>query len=210
MPDYSHELKLGRDQGKIICGIDEVGRGPLAGVVVAAAVIIPQDFSNDISAQIKDSKKMSAAQRQRLFPILVAHCPYAVAQATVQEIDKLNILQASLLAMQRAFEDLQHQCGVVIDAALVDGNKLPKLPCNALAVVGGDDRSYSIAAASIIAKVTRDRMMQNDAAAYPGYGWERNAGYGTKQHLDAIERLGITPLHRRSFAPVARLLPKIA
>ena len=201
MPDFSFEQTHGRNDGKTICGVDEVGRGPLAGPVVAAALIMPNDFPEKFLSQIRDSKKMSAKQRETLFEPLTSLCPHAIAEASVEEIDKLNILQASLLAMRRAVEELNQK----IDVALVDGNKPPKLACKTITIVGGDNKSISIAAASIIAKVTRDRLMTKLAQQHPGYGWERNAGYGTAQHLEALARLGPTDWHRDSFAPVSQL-----
>jgi len=203
MPDMSIELASGHGRNKIICGADEVGRGPLAGPVVAAAVILPpQGLSPEISAKINDSKKLSARQREALFPLLTTLCPYGIGQCGVDEIDAMNILNASLLAMDRAIRSLPDRP----DHALIDGNKVPiGLPCSAQAVVKGDGLSLSIAAASIIAKVTRDRLMAKLAADYPPYGWDRNAGYGTAEHLAALRAHGPTPWHRTSFAPVAVL-----
>ena len=208
MPDLTAEILHGRDSGKVICGVDEVGRGPLAGPVVAAAAIIPaQGLPDALAAKINDSKKLSDKQREALYPALTEHCTYAVAQASVQEIDTLNILHASLLAMTRAVRLLT----TAPDHALIDGNKLPKdLPCPASFIIKGDSKSLSIAAASIIAKVTRDRLMKELALAYPAFGWEKNAGYGTAHHLAALAANGPTQWHRDSFAPVAqaRLLTK--
>ena len=202
MPDFSHECCLGREVGKTICGVDEVGRGPLAGPVVAAAVILPPDFPQDILGHIKDSKKMSAAAREKIYEPLITHCSYAIAVADVTEIDTLNILWASLLAMQRAVAGLAR----APDHALIDGNRTPKLGCPATPVVKGDDKSFSIAAASIIAKVYRDRLMQRLAQEFPVYGWERNAGYGTGEHLRAVELYGVTKWHRTTFAPIREAL----
>jgi ribonuclease HII len=204
MPDLHFEKAHGLNEGKIICGVDEVGRGPLAGPVVAAALILPiGGLPPDIENHIRDSKKMSERQREKLFPALIDLCRYAVAEASVAEIDTLNILRASLLAMQRAIERLDVQP----DHALIDGNQMPTLSCSAVTIVKGDSKSLSIAAASIVAKVTRDRLMKQLAAEHPGYGWEKNAGYGTAQHLAALKQFGPTPWHRVSFAPVAQLLP---
>ena len=190
----------GRPSGRLICGVDEVGRGPLAGPVVAAAAIIPaQGLPPNIESKINDSKKLSDKQREYLFPYLIEHCTYAVCEASVDEIDRLNILHASLLAMTRAVRSL----GVVPHHALIDGNKLPKaLPCTASTIVKGDSKSLSIAAASIIAKVTRDRLMKELALDHPHYSWEHNAGYGTAAHLEGLRLHGITSWHRLSFAPV--------
>jgi ribonuclease HII len=201
MPDFSHEYRNGRADGKVICGVDEVGRGPLAGPVVAAAVILPPDFPDTLAAQIRDSKKMSEVARERLYTPLTTVCRFAVAEASVEEIDTLNILWATMLAMQRAIAGLG-----AVDVALIDGNRTPKLACAAEALVKGDDKSLSIAAASIIAKVHRDRLMKELDAAYPPYGWARNAGYGTPEHLQALADFGATPWHRASFAPVRAVL----
>ena len=202
MPDLHFEKLHGFDDGKIICGVDEVGRGPLAGPVVAAALILPREgLPPEVESKIRDSKQMSEKQRELIFPALTCLCRYAVAEASVVEIDSINILQASLLAMQRAVEGL----GVMPDHALIDGNQLPQLACAALTIVKGDSKSLSIAAASIIAKVSRDRLMKNLAEQHPGYGWGKNAGYGTAQHLAALRALGPTIWHRDSFAPVSQL-----
>jgi len=206
MISLEHEILHGRKENKIICGVDEVGRGPLAGPVVSAAVIIPfNGLPADIESQINDSKKISAKKREALYPHLINHCCYSVAEATVLEIDKINILHASLLAMTRAIKQLDQKP----HHALIDGNKLPKdLPCTASTIIKGDSISISIAAASIIAKVTRDRIMRAFASVHKGYGWENNAGYGTKAHINAIQEIGITMLHRKSFAPVKNVVNK--
>lgn len=183
-----------------VAGVDEVGRGPLAGPVVAAAVILPNEF--DLCG-LTDSKKISAKARERLNEeIRDVAVDYFIAEASVAEIDEINILQASLLAMRRAVLGLKQ----MPEHALVDGNKLPTLPCAATAVVGGDLTEPSISAASIIAKVYRDAMMSDYAKQYPGYGLEKHMGYPTKQHLEALLTLGVTPIHRRTFGPVRRLL----
>jgi len=189
----------------LICGIDEVGRGPWAGPVVAAAVILP-DVLPDFFTAVTDSKKLSATQRDKLFPMLIGSCQVGLGQASVEEIDRLNILQATFLAMQRAFEALP----VKPHKALVDGNKTPKLPCLAEAVIGGDAKVPAIAAASIIAKVTRDRLMIQLDQEFPGYGWASNAGYGAPAHQAGLASLGVTPHHRRSFAPIKALIQKVA
>jgi len=202
MPDLIYEENAGRGAGKTICGVDEVGRGPLAGPVIAAAAIIPPTgLPPEIEAQIRDSKKLSEKKREFLFPHLTQHCVFAVAQASVEEIDRINILQASLRAMGRAIEGLS----LPPDHALIDGNQTPKgLSCASTTIIKGDDKSLSIAVASIIAKVTRDRLMKELALAHPGYGWEKNAGYGTAAHLEALRTLGPTIWHRDSFAPVSQ------
>jgi len=197
MPDLSLESAF----TGLIAGVDEVGRGPWAGPVVAAAVIL--DVKR-LPTGINDSKKLSAAKREALYDVILASTRSGIGMATVEEIDELNILQASLLAMRRAVELL----GVMPDIALVDGNHAPKLACKVKTVIGGDALSLSIAAASIIAKVTRDRLMCELAAECPGYGWETNAGYGTKTHQDGLSKLGVTKHHRRSFAPIKALLEK--
>lgn len=197
MPDLSLEQSLA---GTVV-GIDEVGRGPLAGPVVAAAVIVdPATLPAELAAHLDDSKKLSATKRQRLDTLVRTHCRFAIAEASVAEIDRLNILKATFLAMRRALDGL----GIAVDHALVDGNRPPPLPCPVTCVVGGDGKSLSIAAASVVAKEYRDRLMRDLDIQFPGYGWARNAGYGTKAHLDALRRLGPTPHHRLSFAPVAQ------
>ncbi len=196
MADFALEAGCGCVR---VCGVDEVGRGPWAGPVVAAAVILDRGWD---AAGVDDSKRLTAAARRRLRREIEAHAEIGMGQASVCEIDRLNILNAALLAMRRAVTDLVR----LPECALVDGNRLPDLPCPAEAVPRGDARSLSIAAASIVAKVERDRLMAGLAGEFPGYGWERNAGYGTPEHAAALERLGVTPHHRRSFAPVARRL----
>ena len=186
--------------GHLLAGVDEVGRGPLVGDVVTAAVIL--DPARPISG-LADSKKLSDRKREHLFDEIRAKAlAWAIGRATPAEIDAINILQASLLAMQRAVEQLAVQPEYV----LVDGNKLPRWHYRAEAVVKGDSRVPAISAASILAKVQRDREMQQLAEQYPGYGFAEHKGYPTAKHLDALEKLGVTPLHRRSYAPVARLL----
>ena len=189
-----------------MAGVDEAGRGPLAGPVVAAAVVFEQEFleaeAERSLAGLDDSKKLPAARRE-FFHALLATCPRArigVASASVEEIDALNILRATHLAMARAVAQLVPPP----DLALVDGLPVKGLPVPHRAIVGGDGASLSIAAASVMAKVTRDRLMVELAATYPAYGFERHKGYGTKAHLDALRRHGPCPAHRRSFAPVAQ------
>lgn len=197
-PDYAFEAEHGAPNARV-CGIDEAGRGPLAGPVVAAAVIVDPETCPE---GLDDSKKLDEKKRETLFAQLCRCAEIGIGMASVEEIDRLNILQASLLAMSRAFAALERPAAF----ALVDGNRLPALACPARAIVSGDARVLSIAAASIAAKVTRDRMMTALAAEHPGYGWERNRGYGTPEHLDALSRLGASPHHRRSFAPVRNIL----
>jgi Ribonuclease HII len=180
----------------VIAGVDEVGRGPLAGDVVTAAVIL--DDAHPISG-LADSKTLSEKRRLSLFNEIIekSRC-YAVARASVAEIDQLNILQATMLAMKRAVEGLS----IRPDHVMVDGNRLPRWSYAATAVVKGDSKIAAISAASILAKVTRDREMIAFDQQYPGYGFAGHKGYGTKVHLEALARLGPTPLHRRSFKPV--------
>jgi ribonuclease HII len=186
--------------GSDFAGVDEVGRGPLAGDVVAAAVIL--DPQNPIEG-LRDSKKLSPARRLELAAIIREKAlAWAVARATVAEIDQLNILQASLLAMHRAVAALNPQPGHV----LVDGNRLPRWSYSAEAVVKGDDRVPAISAASILAKVQRDGELVEFDRQYPGYGFAAHKGYPTAAHLKALGELGVTPIHRRSFAPVKNLL----
>ena len=198
-PDFSFEQAL-IDQGVgCVAGTDEVGRGPLAGPVVAAAVVLDPMAIPD---GLNDSKKLSAKRRDALYDQIVGTARFAIAEASVAEIDALNILQASHLAMCRAVRALGK-----VDHVLVDGNKVPAdLALPATALVKGDGRSQSIAAASILAKVTRDRHMDALAQQHPGYGWDKNAGYPTKGHISALIELGVTPHHRRSFKPVHNIL----
>ena len=176
-----------------VCGIDEAGRGPLAGPVVAAAVILPEDLQ---LPGVNDSKKITEKKREILFDFVKEHAlAYGIGEASETEIDEINILQATFLAMRRAVEALQ----IPADYALVDGNRIQGLPVPAETVIGGDGKVLSIAAASILAKVTRDRYMRDMAAQYPEYGFEKHKGYGTKAHYAAIEQYGICPLHRKTF-----------
>jgi len=200
MPDYTNEHHLQALGFRRIAGVDEVGRGPLSGPVTAAAVILDP---NAIPTGLRDSKKLSAARRDGLYDAITKTSQWSVGMATVAEIDSINILQATFLAMRRALAGL----AVKPDYTLIDGNRLPPdLPCPALTLIKGDDLCLSIAAASIIAKVTRDRLMAKLAVEFPGYGWENNAGYGTKQHMEALQTLGVTPHHRRSFKPIHNIL----
>lgn len=197
-PTYAFEIEHGAPHRRI-CGIDEAGRGPLAGPVVAAAVVIDPENCPD---GLDDSKKLDLNRREELYGKLIACAEIGVGIASVEEIDRLNILWASMLAMSRALEAL----AIAPAFALIDGNRVPNIPCPGRAIVGGDALVVSIAAASIIAKVTRDRMMFQLATEHQGYGWETNRGYGTPQHLNALNELGLTPHHRRSFAPVRNML----
>ncbi len=200
----SPDLSLESMHNGIVCGVDEAGRGPWAGPVVAAAAILNPAH---IPIGINDSKKLSATKRDALFEHILATATTGVGMASVEEIDELNILGATKLAMCRAVEAL----GCKVDVALVDGNRAPeKMLCRVQTVIGGDAKSLSIAAASIIAKVTRDRLMEGLAKEYPHYGWEKNAGYGTAAHQKGLATHGLTPHHRRSFAPIRALLEKQA
>jgi ribonuclease HII len=197
MPDF--KLERSCKQGPV-AGIDEAGRGPWAGPVIAAAVILDEKtLPRDIAKRLDDSKVVSPPVRAELFGLLPLYALIGVGQASVEEIDSHNILQATFLAMMRAVQKLP----VAPAIALVDGNRTPALPCPVRPVVKGDGLSLSIAAASIVAKVTRDRIMANLAREHPGYGWEHNAGYGTAEHQAALRRLGITCHHRQSFRPVS-------
>ncbi len=199
-PDYELEKAAVAQGYTRIAGVDEVGRGPLAGPVVAAAVILNVD---DIPDGLNDSKKLTAKRRSGLDAEIRARAEFAIAEATVTEIDEHNILRASHLAMERAVAALDPPP----DYLLIDGNLIPRgLAIPSQAVVKGDAHSVSIAAASIIAKNWRDQVMVDLAQQHPGYGWETNAGYPSKQHRDALQNLGVTPHHRRSFKPVHNIL----
>jgi ribonuclease HII len=197
-PDFTHETAvLARGACRIV-GVDEVGRGPLAGPVTACAVRLDPAR---IPPGLADSKTLTPARREALCAAILAQAEVGIAHASVEEIDALNILRASHLAMERAV------AGLAADHVLIDGNLIPRgLTCRATAIVGGDARCLSIAAASIVAKVTRDRIMVDLAQQHPGYGWEANMGYPTPGHLQALRSLGVTPWHRRSFKPVHNIL----
>ena len=199
MPHFKLELR----HGGRIAGVDEVGRGPLAGPVVAAAVMFRGRPPRRLAALLDDSKRLSPGEREVAHAALL-RCDgieIAVAAASVPELGRLNILQASMLAMSRAVFRL----AAPPDLVLVDGNRCPSLSCAARAVIGGDGESLSIAAASIVAKVSRDRLMARLSRRWPGYGWERNAGYGTAHHRAALQSLGPTRHHREAFGTVRRL-----
>ena len=199
-PNFEREQGLINEGCSIIAGVDEVGRGPLAGPVTAAAVIL--DPLN-IPDNLNDSKVLSSKKREKLFEELKFSSIFAVASVSPEEIDKLNILQASLLAMVNAVSNLK----VKPNHILIDGNKVPdRLVGRATAIVKGDRKVLSIAAASIIAKVTRDKLMRDLDSEFPVYGWAKNAGYPTKCHMNAIVKYGVTPHHRRSFKPVHNIL----
>jgi ribonuclease HII len=204
MPDFAIERRC---RG-VVCGVDEAGRGPLAGPVVAAAVIIDRRrFRGALRRDLDDSKALPRELRESCCRALFAGVAaggikIGVGASSACEIDRINILRASLLAMRRAVAALALPLGAGPDVALVDGNIPPDLACPVETVVKGDARSFSIAAASVVAKVTRDRIMRALAMRYPGYGWDSNVGYSTAEHFAGIAKLGVTPHHRRSFAPV--------
>ena len=195
--DFSIENECGQ---KLIAGVDEAGRGPLCGPVVAAAVIFP-NRNIEIPVVIRDSKKMSAAQRATAYDWITKNTIWAVGECGPTEIDEINILWASMRAMERAVAGLAH----APEICLIDGNRVPK-NLRGRAVVKGDAKSLSIAAASIVAKETRDKIMRDLSVQFPEYGWDRNAGYPTAEHLLAIKKYGITKHHRRTFGPVRNAL----
>ena len=196
MPDFAFETELGCR----VAGVDEVGRGPLAGPVTAAAVVLDPKCIPD---GLNDSKKLTAKRRLELYRQLLDCADVSIAHASVAEIDEVNILRASHLAMERAIGGLQ----VLPEHVLIDSNMIPRgLHLPATTLVKGDSRSISISAASIVAKVCRDCVLVDLAQQYPGYGWETNMGYGSKKHMEALQKLGVTPHHRRSFKPVHNML----
>jgi ribonuclease HII len=200
MPNFAHELRLIAKTGGLVCGVDEAGRGPLAGPVVAGAVIFAK---GRYPKGLDDSKKLTERQREELYGKIVEKAvAWGIGEATVDEIDLVNIRQATHLAMARAVRALAPAPGF----ALVDGNDAPALPCPCETLVKGDALSVSIAAASILAKVTRDRAMLALHQNHPGYGWDRNKGYGTPDHLSALKAHGPCLHHRRSFAPIHNML----
>lgn len=202
-PDFSYETQAIAKGAQRVAGVDEVGRGPLAGPVTAAAVVLDPD---NIPDGLNDSKKLTAKRREELYNLLIQCADVSVAHASVEEIDDLNILRASHLAMKRAVAGLRQPP----DLALIDGNMIPAgLRVPARSIIKGDAVSLSIAAASIAAKITRDRIMWDLAQQFPGYGWETNAGYPSKSHREALRNLGITPHHRRSFKPVHNILYQV-
>ena len=194
MPDFSYETQAKSKGFKLVCGVDEAGRGPLAGPVCAAAVILPDDCVID---GLNDSKKISEKKREMLFDVIIEKAvAYSIAYGTLEEIEQYNILEATYIAMNRAIEELELKA----DFALIDGNRIPrdiKIPCET--VVKGDSKSYSIAAASILAKVTRDRLMLEYDKKYPQYLFAQHKGYGTKAHYEAIKQYGVCEIHRLSF-----------
>lgn len=205
MPTWEIEYNI----GGAVCGVDEAGRGPWVGPVAAGAVMfLSRNVNPEILAHIDDSKKLTAKKREKLYDLLMAEAEagrltYGIGTASAAEIDELNILQATFLAMRRAVEQLNPQP----QHALIDGNRLPQnFCCKTSCYIGGDARSYSIAAASVLAKVYRDNLMKELALKYPYYGFEKNAGYGTKDHIEGLKKYGVTPEHRKSYKPIREFL----
>ncbi|MCL2737534.1 MAG: ribonuclease HII [Alphaproteobacteria bacterium] len=201
LPDFSLELESGFNT---VAGVDEAGRGPLCGPVVAAAVIFVSPASCRLSPPIADSKKLSSKARAAAHDWIMNNCIVGVGECSPEEIDELNILHASMLAMKRAIANLSARP----DFCLVDGNRLPT-DVKGRAVVGGDAKSISVAAASIVAKEVRDKIMRGLAEEFPEYGWERNAGYPTASHLQAIKKYGINKHYRKTFSPVAKIIKNV-
>jgi ribonuclease HII len=202
-PDYSYETEAHAQGARIVAGVDEVGRGPLAGPVTAAAVVLDPEC---IPEGLNDSKKLTEPRRRALYDLIATSAEVSIAHASVEEIEQLNILRASHLAMQRALDGLPRRPCI----ALIDGNMIPRgLTIPARAIVKGDALSVSISAASIMAKICRDCVMRDLAQHYPGYGWETNAGYPSKSHKEALQNLGVTPHHRRLFKPVHNILYQV-
>lgn len=199
-PDFRFELEAAASGHRLVCGIDEAGRGPWAGPVVAAAVILDPDTT---PPGLNDSKKLTEAQREALFVPIIRTARVGIGIADPERIDRDNILQATFWAMTQALAQLGE-----VSLALIDGNRAPQLPCPVRTIVDGDQKSLSVAAASIVAKVTRDRIMIAHHGDYPAYGFAQHKGYGTAYHQRALARHGPTPLHRKSFAPVAAFLTR--
>ncbi len=205
MPTFAEEEKLWQKGFKLIAGIDEVGRGPLAGPVVAAAVILAPGNNNPWLEQVRDSKKLSAGKREFLSSFIQEEAlAFGIGVISHEQIDSLNILAATRLAMRAAVEQL----ATPPDALLIDAMKLPEIPIHQNSIIKGDSISRSIAAASIVAKVHRDQIMKEYDELYPGYGFARNMGYGTSEHMEKLQEIGCCPIHRTSFAPVRKALEK--
>jgi ribonuclease HII len=185
-----------------VAGLDEVGYGSWAGPVVAAAVVLKSSIPLLILEKLDDSKRLTSPKREEIFELLQSHAFIGIGESSVEEIEKTNIRLAALKAMERAFENLP----LMPKAALVDGRSKPNLPCPTSLIIKGDQRSYSIAAASIIAKVHRDRFMRDLALEYPEFGWESNVGYGTAHHQAGLMQVGVTPWHRKTYAPIKVIL----
>jgi len=199
LPDLTHERRLAKEYGGLVAGVDEAGRGPWAGPVVAAAVILEESA---IPQGLNDSKKLTEARREKLFEPIMEGAFVGVGIIDVETIDRDNILNATFSAMAQAIENLPTPPAI----ALIDGNQCPPLTCPVQTLVKGDQLSLSISAASIIAKVTRDRLMCELAKDFPHYGFEKHKGYGTKAHQQALAEHGVTPHHRRSFKPIKKLI----
>lgn len=198
-PDFTHEEAMGDK----ICGIDEAGRAPLAGPVTAACVFAPAEIRDlPFWQHVNDSKKLSLKKREELYDHIKEHCAFGIGMVQAEEIDTLNIHYGTFLAMRRAYKNMCDDFTLHTEGALIDGKFSPELPCKTQTLIKGDGKSLSIAAASILAKVTRDRLMKSLHEKFPYYGWDTNVGYPTKKHLDALEQYGPTEYHRRSFAPV--------
>ncbi len=206
MPNFEIETTL--NISGLIVGVDEAGRGPWAGPVVAGAVCFPDlKIANELIPFINDSKKLTPKKREKAFDLLHQSGAYiGIGEASVEEIDTINILQATFLAMRRAVSKIQEKYSIAF--TLIDGNSLPRSnwPWQAKAIINGDTLSLSIAAASIIAKVTRDRIMAHLSQEFPMYGWGRNAGYGTPQHIEGLQQYGVCIYHRKSYAPIAKII----
>ncbi|CAI26669.1 ribonuclease HII [Ehrlichia ruminantium] len=205
MPDFSIEneiLKLKNNKECIIVGVDEVGYGSLAGPVVSAAVFFP-NYNNETTQDINDSKKLTPKTRQKIYNKIITRVKWSIGFAHIFEIDEYNILNATHIAMKRALTGLNAH--IDIDYVIIDGNKIPNIPWNAQAIIGGDTISTSIAAASIIAKVTRDRLMETLHIQYPQYNWNKNKGYGTKDHITSLYKYGKTIHHRNTFTPISKI-----
>ena len=207
MPTFNIEDGLLLPADALIAGVDEVGRGSLAGPVMAAAIILDRSKClDDELRQVDDSKRLSKKNREAISSWIYKVSTVGIGFVDREGIDRLNILWASLLAMERAIDDVQKNLDRPLDAVLIDGNRLPALNCRGYAIVQGDKKSFSIAAASIVAKIARDRFMLQMAKTYPQYGWEKNMGYGTRYHMEALKKYGVTDQHRRSFRPIAETL----
>jgi ribonuclease HII len=203
MPDFILEEKYLKKGHSLIAGVDEAGRGSWSGPVVAAAVVFPYEkWAEIIKIGLDDSKKLSPKRRRHFFDIILENSDVGIGLSSVQEIDNINILQATFLAMNRALENLNNDP----DYTLIDGDKIPPVKFPAEAIVKGDALSISIAAASIISKVTRDNLMIKLSRSSPGYGWEHNVGYGTKEHREGLETFGVTKHHRKSYKPIINIL----
>mgnify|MGYP001134935880 CR=1 FL=1 len=207
MPNFLFEKSI---KGEVV-GIDEVGRGSWAGPVVSCAVLIRgKKIESELFHLIEDSKKLSSISRMNIYKKIIDDRSFVtgVGVSSVDEIDKLNIQEATFLSMKRAFDNLRASNPGDIELVLVDGNKAPKFDCNVKCIIRGDQKSLSISSASIVAKVTRDKIMINLSEKFPGYGWETNMGYGTNKHKEALIKLGINNLHRKTFKPIRSILEK--